>query len=198
MLQALSRFPMLLLPAVLLAGPAFANEESGGPTIITQSPFLPPDFNPPGSGAGDPSMPASASQYEFRGVYQMGGQYYFNLYNTRDKSGTWVTEKESGGDSPRIVRFDLDEDILVVEVSGERVNLELVETSDRPMPVANAPRRAPATRPAQAPTTRTTEARPTTTPVRRRVIRPSTRNPTSSTAARRPTIPSSNNQQQQP
>ncbi|MEX0331353.1 MAG: hypothetical protein AB3N64_08030 [Puniceicoccaceae bacterium] len=193
MLDPKHRFLMLLLLAALLAGPAVADEESGGATLITKSPFLPPDFNPPGSGAGDPSMPASASQYQFRGVYQMGGEYYFNLYNTRDKSGTWVTENESGGDSPRIVRFNLDEDVLVVEVSGEQVSLELVETSDRTLPVASAPRPTPATRPAT--TTQGTAVRQTTTPVRRRVIRPSTRN-TTSTAARRPTIPANNNQQQ--
>lgn len=188
------RFLIVSLPAFLLAAAALVAEESGAPTIITDSPFLPPDFSPPGGAGGDPSIPASASIYEFHGFYQMGGQYYFNVYNTRDKKGTWVTESQSGGDMPKIVSFNLDEDVLVVELAGERVSLELVQTSDRTMPVASAPRTSPTTRPAT--TTRST-SQGSTTPVRRRVIRPTSRtNPT--TAARRPTVPPSNSQQQQP
>ena len=193
MLHPAHRLLLLALPALMLAGSGMSEEEQDAPTLVTKSPFLPPDFNPPGGAAGDPAMPASASQYEFRGVYQMGGRYYFNLYNTRDKSGTWVAEGESGSDAPRIVRFDRDEDVLVVEVSGERVNLELVDTSDRPMPVATAARPTPATLPA-------TTSQQSPTPVRRRVIRPSTRTTPATPAptVRRPTVPAGNNPQQQP
>ena len=93
----------------------------------------------------------------------MDGVYYFNLYNTRDKKGSWVTENDSGSDLPRIISYDLQQDRLVVDVAGEQVNLNLVDTSDRPMPLANA---RPVVKPA-SPANPTAAASRTATPVRR-------------------------------
>jgi hypothetical protein len=192
------RFLVISLLAAGLPGIAMGDGESGPPTIVTKSPFLPPDFNPPGgAGAAGAAAPASASQYEFRGVYQMEGTYYFNLYNTRDRKGTWVTENAAGTDAPRIIRYDRQEDVLEVDVAGERVSLNMVETSNKPLPMANTRPARP--KPAQATTAANASqkqpSRPTT--VRRRVIRPTTRNQSTS-SARRPTVPANPSQKQNP
>lgn len=160
---------------------------SGAPSILTHSPFLPPGFQPPGGAGTTTDAPASPSQYEFHGVYQLGGTYYFNLFNSRERKGSWISKDNSPTDWPRIVRYDEEEDVLVVEVSGERVSLSLMETSDRPMPVAGAR----STQPAAAPPS-SAQASPQQATPRRRVIRPTVRPPsppaTSNPAERRPTI----------
>jgi len=175
---------MTVTLASTLAAISFCAEVSATPTLVTKSPFLPPGFSPPGSAGSADAPPASVSQFEFRGVYQMEGQYYFNLYNTRDKKGTWVTEAASGEDTPRVIRFDLEGDVLVVESAGEQLSLTMVETSNRPMPLPAA-RRASVPKANQAKKTAASSAQ---TPVRRRVIRPTTRT-TNQKPARRPTIP---------
>ncbi len=69
-----------------------------------------------------------------------------------------------------ILDYDPETDELVVIIDGESQNLGLIQTSDKPMPVAGA---KPAT------TGRTVRQAATTsdrnTPVRRRVIRPASR-----------------------
>jgi hypothetical protein len=189
------RFLVMSLLVTGLTGLAYGDRESAAPSIITKSPFLPPDFNPPGgAGAAGATAPASASQYEFRGVYQMEGVYYFNLFNTRDRKGTWITDQSGAGDGPRIIRYDLQEDTLIVDVGGERVSLSMVETSNKPMPVANTRPTTP--RPTPRATTAASNAKPANQPaVRRRVIRPTTR-PTATSASRRATMPASNSTQQ--
>ena len=175
---------MTVTLASTAAAMSFSTEVSATPTLVTKSPFLPPGFSPPGSVGSAETPPASVSQYQFRGVYQMEGQYYFNLYNTRDKKGSWVTEATSGGDTPQVVSFDLEGDVLVVESAGKQLSLTMVETSNRPMPLptvrrTSTPTVAKATQPG---------GQATPTPTRRRVIRPTTRTKTQA-PARRPTIP---------
>jgi len=170
---------------MLSALPAIALSEesgSGAPSILTHSPFLPPGFQPPGGAGTTTDAPASPSQFEFHGVYQLGGTYYFNLFNSREKKGSWISRESSTTDWPHIVRYDEEEDVLVVEISGERVSLSLVETSDRPMVVAGANPAQPRT-----PAVTTQASQQQATP-RRRVIRPTVRPAEPNPAERRPTI----------
>lgn len=164
-----------------------AVKTAGIPTLLEKSPFLPPGFQPPG-GAGAAAAPAAqAGQFEFRGVYQLGGEYFFNLYNTRERKGSWVSKNASGEETPKIIEFDLENDVLVVDSSGQRLSLNLVETSDNPMPLsANRPVTTPS--PTTLPATPAATAEQRTTPARRRVIRPSTRPASTTTAAPRRVI----------
>ena len=168
---------------MLTATASTAFPETGGtvPSILRNSPFLPPGFQPPGGSQVSTEIPVSSSQFEFHGVYQLGGQYYFNLYNKRENRGNWMSRNEEINGFPRIVRYNPDEDLLTVEVAGEQVALQMIETTDKPMPLAAgaAPQRV--TPPAAS------QGAPRPTPPRRRVIRPTSRTDSTSTA-RRPVI----------
>ena len=152
-------------------------------SLVSNSPFLPPGFQPPGN-PGKPATPAATtSQYEFRGVYQLSGTYYYNLYNVRESKGSWISDQEADDLELRILSFDRETNELAVDLAGKTVNLALIETSDRTLPVQTAPA-------AVQPTT-TTQTKPATKqPTRRRVIRPTTRsgNSNSGNTARRRVI----------
>jgi hypothetical protein len=187
---------MLRLRAVftlmtLLTLSATAQENTGAtPTLITKSPFLPPGFQPPGRPGQAVEPPPKQAAYEFRGVYELGGTYYFNLYNKSESKGSWIAGLDGGNESLEIVDFDPAGNELVISVDGEELNLSLIETSDKPMPVAGAKPAPTSTRTVQRATTTTSRSNP----VRRRVIRPSTRggNDNSSPARRRVIRPNPN------
>lgn len=172
-------FTILPLLFILAAGAAAQEEEAGTLTLIAKSPFLPPDFQPPGTVAAK-APPDQLASYEFRGVYQLGEVYYFNLYNVREKKGSWIasTARPGGDESPRIVRFNPEEDELQVEIEGKALSLSLIQPSDKPMPVQTAPRATQTGPQAAVPTS----GQP---PARRRVIRPSSRTPNSEAVRRR-------------
>lgn len=174
----LSKRTVSILP--LLAALASFSIECGaaGPSIVENSPFLPPNFQPPGGGSSSTTAQAAASgEYEFRGVYMLQGQYHFNLYNKREQKGTWVAEDEIKEDAPRVVRYSQDDDEVIIDLGGRQLTLGMVSTSDKVLPVETA--KAPVVR---QPTSSTSSTNRTTqAPVRRRVIRPTTRTSTSST-----------------
>ena len=188
-LRRLSLLYIGLLSAIIPLAAQDAGEQ-GAPSIIRKSPFLPPDFQPPGGAGAEAVPPAQAGQFEFRGVYQMDGVYYFNLYDKRQQKGSWVSKEKSGGDVPRILEYDIEQDILVVDDGGMRMSLGMIETSDRQLPLATS-RPATVSRPGQ-PATAPAQAPPT----RRRVIRPASRTTeqnTSGNIRRRVITPSQSN-----
>jgi hypothetical protein len=184
----MGRFLSVMIILSLAPALLYPEQEGGSsPSILTHSPFLPPGFQPPGgNGPGnDPGQPVQSGQYEFRGVYQLGGLYYFHLYNTRDRKGTWVSENNSDGDSPKVVSFDRKEDTLLVDVGGKQVNLAMIETSDRTISMPSGTNPAPRISAAKE----ASIASPSPTAVRRRVIRPTTRSPGTPTVQPRNVIP---------
>jgi hypothetical protein len=175
---------------ILLSLNGIAQEMTDGtPTLITKSPFLPPGFEPPGRPGQAADPPPKQAAYEFRGVYQLGGMYYFNLYNKSEDKGSWIAGLDGGNESLEIVDFDPDGNELVINVAGERLNLDLIETSDRSIPIAGAKPATTTNRTVQ----RTTRTVNRDSPVRRRVIRPASRgNPTDAPGRRRVIRPRSN------
>jgi hypothetical protein len=171
---------------LLLALTAFSVECGGaGPSIVEKSPFLPPNFQPPGgSGSTAAAQAASSGEYEFRGVYMLQGEYHFNLYNKREQKGTWVSEDEIKEDAPKVVRYSREDDEIIIDLGGRQLTLGMVSTSDKVLPVQTA--KAPVVRqPSTSPGS--TSSRTPQTPVRRRVIRPTTRT-TSTPTIQRPTV----------
>lgn len=176
---------------MLLTPLAFGQESApGAPTLVTKSPFLPPGFQPPGQPGQAAEPPPKQAAYEFRGVYQLGGTYYFNLYNKSEKKGSWIAGLDGGNETLDIVDFDPEGNELVIHVAGEELNLNLIETSDKPMPLANARAASKSSR-----TVKQATASKRRNAVRRRVIRPSSRNRnTPSTPGRRRVIRPTSNQ----
>jgi len=163
-------FPVALL--ITLLPFASGEEEASGdtPSILEKSPFLPPDFQPPGRpGQATPEKKGSG-QLEFRGVYELGGIYHYNLYDAKEKKGYWVTEATAADKGFDIVEFDPEKYSLVLMVDGEPTDLSLVETSNQPMQIQGMKSTSPAVK----------RGTPTTQPsqrARRRVIRPTSRPP---------------------
>lgn len=172
---------MLLLPALALTQ-ASANSSS----IVAKSPFLPPGFTPPGGRGATAAAPASSGQLQFKGVYQLRGEYYFNLYDVREKKGSWLRKGEQKEGQPRIINYQRDSDVLVVESGGKQLSLDMIQTSDKPIPLPNPAPTARKITPVKK--TPTTTSR-TSTNTRRRVIRPSTRVTRPATTTRRTTLP---------
>lgn len=174
----MGRFPSVV--AIFLLHPlvSILAAEYTPPSLITNSPFLPPGFQPPGNSPAT-NEPAALENalFEFRGVYQLGGQFYYHLYNVREREGSWMTEEDASENNFRIVSFDTNENLLVLDVGGEQKSLSLIQTSNKSMPVQTAPR----SRVAKAETSNAENNR--RTPVRRRVIRPSVRNRSNNSAA---------------
>lgn len=162
------RFPTVLAGLLILIPMTSGQDsESGPPTLITNSPFLPPGFQPPSrpGNVAEPPPSAEVTKYEFRGVYQLEDVYYFNIYNPAEKKGQWLTEESMQEVSMELLEFNPDNDKIVLRVSGETTSLSLIETSDKSMPVHGA--RTVATAPQGAAAKKANE-----TKVRRRVVRP--------------------------
>lgn len=174
---------MLLLPAL-----ALTQAQASSSSIVTKSPFLPPGFTPPGGRGSTAAAPASSGQFQFKGVYQLRGEYYFNLYNVREKKGSWLRKGENRDGQPRVINYQREADVLVVEAGGKQLSLDLIETSDRPIPLPNPAPTARKVTPVKKPQTNTPG---TSTTTRRRVIRPSTRTTRQATPTRRTTLPAS-------
>lgn len=154
----------LLLPTLHGGAPA--------PTLLSDSPFLPPGFEPPGQPGQAAPEPEQPGAYEFRGVYELGGTYHYHVFNSREKQGQWLTEETAESKGFRIVGFDPESDSLALEVAGKRLDLQLVQTSNDPLPLKLA-------RPATGQQA-VEENTPTRLP-RRRVVRPVRRRSTDST-----------------
>jgi hypothetical protein len=156
-----------------------------GSSIVVHSPFLPPDFNPPGSTGSQPDTSTTLNQYQFKGVYQLGGEYFFHLYDERSRQGSWMSRDSITEGYPRIIQFKEMEDLLVVEKDGEQFQLNMIRGSSKPVPLTSS---RPSMRSVQMPG----QSGPTVISepvIRRGVIRPEEET-TAGTSTRRLTFPS--------
>lgn len=88
------------------------------------------------------SPPVTQSQFEFRGVYQLDGDYYFHIYDQRSRRGSWIGYNTGSAGYPRIVEFEESMDRLTVELDGERLQLSMTNLHAG---TAYAPGQQPAT-----------------------------------------------------
>lgn len=96
-----------------------------GSSIVVHSPFLPPDFNPPGEAGLEAEPPVTESQFQLKGVYQLDGEYYFHIYDQRSQRGSWIGDGMAASGYPNIVEFDASQSRLVVELNGRYLQLDL-------------------------------------------------------------------------
>lgn len=109
--------------------------------LVEKSPFLPPDHNAkpaePEKPEVQPQGPISR-ELEFRGIVKMDGKYQFSIYNKKDQKGYWLTENEAAKSGLVVRDFDADSSSVIVNMNGRSERLTLADTSDSPMPVAQA------------------------------------------------------------
>ena len=123
---------------MLVAGTAMA--QTGASSLVRKSPFLPPQFNPPGEAGAEAALPASRSRFEFRGVYQLGGRYYYHLFDQGSGRGEWLSQQNQAAGSPRIVEFKQNPDRLVIDVDGRVIELEMASRGDQSLPAERVTR----------------------------------------------------------
>lgn len=186
--MSVSRHLFLLLGS---AAGTLSSVRGGGYSLVENSPFIPPDFNPPSAPVAVRPTTQQASQYTYRGVYQLGQTLFFNIFNASENKAQWIRGDATDNSEIRILDYDLAEDEIEIEISGQTLSLSLAKPSDQPIPVQTqtaqrpaAVPAAPAAAPAGPANTTATEERP----VRRRVIRPTTRSTPAITPERRPVM----------
>ena len=152
----------------LVALPALSGQDLSGipaaePSIMERSPFIPPDFTPPGSSRAEAAK-ATSNSYEFKGFYRIGDTYRFLVSEPRSNDGDWV-ELGDSKDNYEVRRFDPDSETLTLFFNNSENQLPLAElaANPTPMPVSGQIKTA-SQQPDQA----------TPTPVRR-TIRPTSR-----------------------
>lgn len=182
--RRLSRTAGWLLCACLPLSPhgltAQSTASAGGspPSILDRSPFLPPDFQPP-SQRTQPRRPQPAEQnsYEFRGVYQLAGEYRFLIAEARSREGDWVSLQRPG-DNYQIKHYDPQTQVLTILANNKEEQLELAQLNPdtKPIPVQGQSTAAAPSRPSSAQPADSGNTSP-----RRRVIRPTSRTSSNTT-----------------
>ena len=146
-------FPRLYLSLTALAvmsGPVLAQSNAqestpeNAPSILDRSPFLPPGFEPPRSSTQRRTKkPQPRKNYEFRGVYQLAGEYHFLVSEARSRDGDWVSLRNNKPDLDIEVRdYDPRTQKLTVFANNkvEELTLASVEANPTPMPVTGQPK----------------------------------------------------------
>ncbi|MEX0325147.1 MAG: hypothetical protein AB3N33_03565, partial [Puniceicoccaceae bacterium] len=171
----LSRIPLVAAStAACLVAPALEGQETSGvsgaePSIMERSPFIPPDFTPPGNSRAAAAK-AAASSYEFKGFYRIGDKYRFLVSEPRSNDGDWVELGESS-DSYEVRRFDPESETLTLFFNNSEKQLQLTELAANPTPM-------PVSGQIKTPSQPSQQGAPA--PVRR-TIRPTTRQGASAT-----------------
>jgi hypothetical protein len=144
-----------------------------GQSLVERSPFLPPDFQMPGTAPTvEEGPPPSASHLQLKGVFALNGEVRVNLFNTRTNEGTWVPVNGTI-EGFRVVAYDAGRRAVTLDVNGTLSHFDLAKPSDSPMAVATAPA-GPGTRPAVQPGAPGTNPAATPTVRRRTIVPPRT------------------------
>jgi hypothetical protein len=156
-------------------------------TIVDRSPFIPSGFSPPQTRepARPSARPTQASEIEFRGIYEIAGEYRVLISEARSRNGRWLSVGSSH-ENIEVTDYDPSTETVSLLVGGEPREMQLVKTEANPdpQPVMNQVSRPVATtRPALASAGATRRATPT--PVRR-TIRPSVNRVTEAPASAAP------------
>ena len=125
-------------------GPAAAAPTEGAPSILDRSPFLPPGFEPPRSSTQRrTNQPQQRKNYEFRGVYQLAGEYHFLVSEARSRDGDWVSLRNTKPEVDFEIRdYDPQTQTLTLFANNktEELTLASVEANPTPMPVTGQPK----------------------------------------------------------
>ncbi len=153
-----------------------------GADLVDNSPFIPDNFNArQRAKKPTPKRPASAAlEFEFRGVYSLGGEYQFSIYNKKQQKGEWVSLGETGS-SFEVTGYDETSHSIQLSIDGKTEEITLRTPDNKPIPVQTT--RPGATKSRQELAAANRAARAKKKPVvRRRVIVPNRKAPAASRA----------------
>ena len=128
--SAFIRYPSSFILLFLLSLPLTASN------LVDNSPFIPEGFNASSGEKKTQSKQQSVAtrDLEFRGVYSLGGEYHFNIYNKKDQMGEWVRLNDPGAEY-RVLRFDEATTSVQLNLDGETEEIFLKERDNKPLPV---------------------------------------------------------------
>ncbi len=151
-----------------------------GKDIADESPFVPADYSPYDMSKNKPA-PKKEKQEEikFQGVYNIGKNWRFYLFNTKNNKGEWVTLNDRKA-SFFIKEFDEKDNSVLVENDGMNRKIFLETPGEhKPIPVATQPPVKPpppnASPPEAGAEREHDKRRPPPAVLRRRVVRPHNR-----------------------
>jgi len=129
---AVAGFIVVGLPASY--GQSGSASLSASPTLLERSPFLPPGWTPPEDRRQAVQAKQTVAGYEFRGIYQIGGEYRFLVSEPRSRSGSWVRVGESR-DNFEVRRYDASSDTLVLFFNNKEQRIQMAEMESNPTPI---------------------------------------------------------------
>lgn len=181
--MSLPPFQTAFYLCLILLGPAVG---SAAPSLLERSPFLPPDYQVPGTREEVVGPPPTAGHLQFRGVFALNGVVKVNFFNAKTNEGVWVPINGQV-DGFRVVSYDAENRTVALDVNGQVSQFDLAKPGDAPMAVAGAPTRATPGQPGVRPNVRPTTAGGTPTVRRRTIVPPRASNVSRSTSRRIPT-----------
>jgi hypothetical protein len=120
--------------ATALAG--FSSSASAAlDSVINDSPFIPPNWQPPQARPQMSQLPAVPYTLELHGYSQVGNNVMFSLYDVRNRTSFWVTQNDPQHPDIQIVAYDLPNSTVEINDRGRDVQLELQPPSTQPMAV---------------------------------------------------------------
>lgn len=91
-----NRIRRLFAGGLMLAGVTLPLSLVARSSLTEKSPFLPPDFQAPGTAPTQSTAPEAArSDLSLNGVFQIAGRYRFNIHDRQAGRGTWVGENDA-------------------------------------------------------------------------------------------------------
>ncbi len=126
--------------AVLLAACTLGIAGTAGaepPTLVSNSPFIPADFEAP---EDRPTRTARSSrqqqspQIELRGVYSLGGNFHFNIFDKRENKGSWVAMDDAGA-AFHVLDYDQRTDTVRLQFEGEELQVAMHRPEWKSMPI---------------------------------------------------------------
>ncbi len=169
-----------------MAGGALDADDAAVDGLIKNSPFLPPNWKQSQQTPAPPEPPAAprrdlTGELEFRGVFSMGGDTSFSIYDKTAQTSRWLRSADST-DKFTVERYHPSRQTLAIKVDGQIQELKLSTADDVPMPIAGMPGAtgSDAGRPPSGPGSSPPTTRPPPPPgagerptvPRRRIIRP--------------------------
>ncbi len=152
--------------------------QGAGANLVDNSPFIPDSFNARQQAKKPlPKKAASAVlEFEFRGVYSLGGEYQFSIYNKKSQKGEWVSLGESGS-SFEVTSYDENSNSIQLNIDGKIEEMALRTPDNKPIPVQTARSGTTKSRKELAAANRAARAKKKKPVVRRRVIVPNRKAP---------------------